>query len=226
MARHFDQEIQELFGKLMLMGNLAESMIKLAVTALVERDESRIGEVFAKEHEVNELQIEVDDQAIKLTATQQPVAEDVRFLFVASRVATDLERIADQAVNICQNAHQVLTYPMVKPLVDFPILAEVAQKMIRESLESLARRDSDLARRVFEDEKRVDAFRDQIFRELLTYMMSDPRTIPAVLALILISRSLERVGDHATNVAEEVIYLVQGRDLRHHHETKKRGLGS
>jgi len=226
MERHFDQDIQELNSKLMLMGSLAESMIKLSVSVLVERDESHVGEVFAKEHEVNELQIEVDDRAIKLIALQQPVAEDVRFLFIATRVATDLERIADQAVNICQSAHQVLTHPLVKPLVDFPILAEVTQKMVRESLESMARRDVDLARRVFEDEKRVNAFRDQIFRELLTYMMSDPRTIPAAIGLILISRSLERVSDHATNIAEEVIYLVQGRDLRHHHETKKRGSGS
>ncbi|MBI2932808.1 MAG: phosphate signaling complex protein PhoU [Planctomycetes bacterium] len=224
MHRHFDDQIEELRGRITLMGGLAESMIRLATRMLVERNETHVDDVLAKEEEVNDLQIEVDDRAVKLTALQQPVGWDVRFLFIASRIATDIERIADQAVNICQNVHHLLQYPSVKPLVDLPIMAELAQKMVRDALESFARRDPVVAQRVLEEEKKVDAFKDQVFRELLTYMMSDPRTIPPALSLILVSRNLERVGDHATNIAEEAIYLVQGRDLRHHHEEKTRTL--
>lgn len=226
MVRHFDEQLEELRRRLVLMGSLAESMIGLAVRTLMERDEKHAAEVFRKEEEVNELQIDVDDRAIKLTALQQPVAADVRFLFMASRIATELERIADQAVNICQNAHYALMAPPLRPLLDLPLMADVAQKMVRESLESLMRRDCARAEQVLEDEKKVDAFKDKIFRELLTYMMADPATIPRALALILISRNLERVADHATNVAEEVIFLVQGRDVRHRHDLKLRRAGA
>jgi phosphate transport system protein len=222
MHRHFDEQIQELNARLMMMGRTAESMIELAVRVLVERNERHSAAVFAKEEEVNDLEIEIDDRAVKLTALQQPVGVDVRFLFTAIRVATDVERIADQAINICQNAHHLLQHAPVKPMVDLPIMADIAQKMVRDAIEALAKRDCSIARRVLDEEHKVDAFRDQIFRELLTYMMSDPRTIPPSIALVLISRNLERVGDHATNIAEEVIFLVEGREVRHHHETKKR----
>lgn len=169
-----------------------------------------------RENEVNELQIETDDWAITLTALQQPVGSDVRFLFMASKIASERERIGDQAVNICHHADTLIRTPPLKPLVDLPVMAEAARKMVRDSLESLARRDVNRARTVLRDEERVDARRDQIFRELLTYMMADPATIPRALALLLISRSLERVGDHATNISEEVIYWVQGTDIRRH----------
>ncbi len=220
MHRHFDEQIQEMRQKLVIMGSLAESMIALALRTLIERNERHAEEVNRKETQVNGLQIEIDDQAVKLTALQQPVGSDVRFLFMACRITSELERIADQAVNVCQNAHFLLQAPPLKPFVDMPIMAEVAQKMVRDSLESLVQRDVGLAEKVLREEEKVDAFRDQIFRELLTYMMADPATIPRALSLILISRNLERVGDHATNIAEEVIYWVQGRDIRHHHDEK------
>ena len=159
---------------------------------------------------------------MKLTALQQPVGGDVRFLFMASRIATELERIADQAVNIMENAHHVLKAPPLKPLVDLPVMGEIAEQMVRDGLQSLIDKDCTLAGRVLEEEKKVDAHRDQIFRVLLTYMMADPGTIERALALILISRNLERVGDHATNIAEEVIYLVEGREVRHRHESNLR----
>jgi phosphate transport system protein len=222
MTRHFDGQIQDLEQKLVVMGRLAESMVEAALRTLIERDERLCQEVHRKEHEVNGLQIEVDDRAVKLTALQQPVATDVRFLFMASRIATELERIGDQAVNICQNAHHVLNAPPMKPIIDLPMMGDIAQKMVRDSLESLVRRDCALANHVLEEENKVDALRDQIFRVLLTYMMADPGTIQRALALILISRNLERVGDHATNVAEEVIYLVEGREVRHLHEINTR----
>ena len=218
MQRHFDEKIQELLERLLLMGRLAESMIQAAMRTLIERKEACCSDVHRKEREVNDLQIEVDDRAVTLTALQQPVATDVRFLFMASRIATELERIGDQAVNICENAHHVLKAPPLKPLVDLPQMGEIAERMVRDALEALVNRDVALANRVLEQEERVDAFRDQIFRVLLTYMIADPGTIERAIALILIARNLERVGDHATNIAEEVIYLVEGREVRHSHE--------
>jgi phosphate transport system protein len=219
---HLDEQIQELLRRLLLMGRLAESMIQLALRTLIERNELLGAEVNQKEKEVNDLQIEIDDTAVKLTALQQPVGGDVRFLFMASRIATELERIGDQAVNIIQNAHHVLKAPAMKPLVDLPVMGEIAEKMVRDSLDALINRDCSMAMQVLEDEKKVDAHRDQIFRVLLTYMMADPGTIERALALILISRNLERVGDHATNIAEEVIYLVEGREVRHRSESDAR----
>jgi phosphate transport system protein len=222
MQRHFDEQMQELLQKLLLMGRHAESMIQTAMRGLIERNESLAAEVQDKEREVNALQLEVDDWAVKLTALQQPVASDVRFLFMASRICTELERIADQAVNICQNTHHVLKAPPLKPLVDLPLMGQMAEKMVRDALEGLVKKDCTLAEQVLEDENTVDAFRDQIFRVLLTYMMADPGTIERALALILISRNIERVGDHATNIAEEVIYLVEGREVRHRRARKNR----
>jgi phosphate transport system protein len=197
------------------MGSLAESMIDLAIRHLVEREESYARAVLEKEEEVNSLQVEIDDEAIRLTALHQPVAKDVRFLFTASKIVTDLERIADQAKNIVQNAKYALAQPALKPLVDLPIMAEIAQKMVRDALTAVINRDVAQAEKIMDDEKKVDAFRDQIFRTLLTYMMADPGTIQRALSLILISRNIERIGDHATNIAEEAIYIVQGRDVRH-----------
>ena len=222
MTRHFDQQIEDLLQKLVRMGHLAESMIQVSLRALVERNESLCEEVNHKENEVNELQIQVDERAVTLTALQQPVGTDVRFLFMSSRIATELERIADQAVNICGNAHHVLQGSPLKPVIDLPVMGEVAEKMVRDSLEALVRKDCTLANEVLVEERKVDAYRDQIFRILLTHMMADPGTIERALALILISRNLERVGDHATNIAEEVIYLVEGREVRHSHELKIR----
>jgi phosphate transport system protein len=222
VQRHFDDQMQAMRQRLVEMGSLAESMIASALRTLLERNERYSEEVHRREEQVNELQIEIDDMAVKLTALQQPVGSDVRFLFMAARITSELERIGDQAVNICQSAHFLLQAPPLKPFVDIPIMAEIAQRMVRDSLESLVRKDVTLANRVLQEEDKVDAFRDQIFRELLTYMMADPATIPRALSLILISRNLERVGDHATNIAEEVIYWIQGRDIRHHHQDKLR----
>jgi phosphate transport system protein len=222
LQRHFDEQMQDLLQKLVLMGRLAESMLQLAMRSLIERNENLCAEVDRKEQEVNNLQIEIDDRAVTLTATHQPVGTDVRFLFMASRIATELERIADQAVNVCQNAHHVLKFPPLRPLVDLPMMGEIAEKMVRDGLEALVRKDVALAEQVLQDEKKVDAYRNQIFRVLLTYMMADPGTIERAIALILISRNLERIGDHATNIAEEVIYLAEGREVRHRYESRSR----
>ena len=212
---HFHDQLNQLLQRVVLMGSLAESMIQIAIRGLIERNEALFKEAFAKEQQVNTFQVEIDDRAVKLTVLQQPVAEDARFLFMASRIGGELERIADQAINVCQNVHYVLESQALKPLVDLPIMADLAQQMVRDSMTAMINRDVALATRVLEEEKKVDAFRDQIFRTLLTHMMGDPRTIQQAISLILIARNLERIGDHCTNIAEEVIYWIQGRDIRH-----------
>jgi len=213
--RHFHEQLQDVLKQITIMGSLTESMITLAMRMLVERNESLVDEIYRKEDEVNALQVSIDDTAIGLIATQQPVGKDVRFLFMTSKIVTDLERIADQAKNICQNAQFVLAQPPLKPMIDLPIITEIAQKMVRDALTAVIDRDVALAERIMQEESKVDAFRDQVFRTLLTYMMADPGTIQRALSLILISRNIERIGDHATNIAEEAIYIVQGRDIRH-----------
>jgi phosphate transport system protein len=213
--RHFHEQLQDVLKQITIMGSLTESMITLAMRVLVERDPSLMADIYRKEDEVNALQVRIDEMAISLTATQQPVGKDVRFLFMTSKIVTDLERIADQAKNIAQNAQFVLAQPPLKPIVDLPIMADVAQTMVRDALTAVIERDVNLAERIIREESKVDAFRDQVFRTLLTYMMADPGTIQRALSLILISRNIERIGDHATNIAEEAIYIVQGRDIRH-----------
>ena len=219
--RFLHEQLQDVLKQITIMGSLTESMIGLAMRVLVERDASLTDEVMRKEDEVNALQVSIDEASINLIATQQPVGKDVRLLFMASKIVTDLERVADQAKNICQNARFVLAQPPLKPMVDLPIMAEIAQKMVRDALTAVIERDVALAERVMHEESKVDAFRDQVFRTLLTYMMADPGTIQRALSLILISRNIERIGDHATNIAEEAIYIVQGRDIRHHGSSPK-----
>ena len=213
--RHFDELLQELLQKVVAMSTITEGMIEMAVKALVDRNEAHVAQIWIKEQEVNTLQVEIDERAVALTAMQQPMARDVRFLFMASRIGGEVERIADQAINISQNAHFVLQGPPLRPLVDLPIMADIVQKMVRDTVTAMIKKDVSLAEKVLEEEAKVDAFRDQTFRTLLTYMMADPGTIGRALSLILISRNLERIGDHATNIAEEVIYWIQGRDVRH-----------
>src|SRR5689334_15306495 len=194
--RHFEEQLGELFQRLVLMGSLAESMIRGAVRSLMEQNEALAADVFAKENEVNALQVEVDDRCVKLTATQQPVASDARFLFMASRIGGELERIADQAINISQNARHVIEappLPPLRPLVELPIMADVAQKMVRDSLTAMISRDVSMASIVLEEEKKVDAFRNRIFATLLTWMKEDPAAIERSLSLILIARNLERI---------------------------------
>jgi phosphate transport system protein len=222
MHRHFEEKFAELKGRLVHMGTSAEWMVDEAIRSLIERKAERHDAVFTREEEVNELHIEIDERVIALLALEHPVATDLRFVVMCSKIASDLERIGDQAVNICQNAAVLLQHPPLKPLIDMPMMAGIAGKMLKQSLDAFVRGDAALAQEVLNTDDQVDAFKDQIFRELLTYMMADPATITRALSLILISRNLERVGDHATNIAEDVIYLAQGRDVRHHHEEKKR----
>ena len=199
------------------MGGIVEQRVSQAVLALMERRAELSDAVIAGDKEVNDLQIEIDDRCLKLLALQQPMASDLRLITSAMKINADLERIGDQAVNIAENANQLLSQPPLKPLLDLPRMAEIAQQMTRDSLDAFVHRDSALARKVLERDDEVDQLKDQNFRVLLTYMMADPGTIERALGLILISRNLERIADHATNIAEDVIFLVEAKDVRHHH---------
>lgn len=215
MERHFEKELGQLNKKIIEMGSKAEEMIRLAIQALVERNMDLAARLPGLEQEVNHMQLDVDERALRLLATQQPMAIDLRFLVTAIKINSELERIGDQAVNIYESTQILLQRPTLKPLLDLPMMAEIAQAMLRESLDAFIKRDPLQAEAVIMEDDRVDDLKDQIFRELLTYMMSDPSTIPRALSLILISRNLERIGDQATNIAEEVIYMVEGKDVRH-----------
>jgi phosphate transport system protein len=216
--RHFDQELQSLKEKLLSMASLAESMIYKAVKSLTERDSSLIEQVNADEKTVNLLEIEIDDLCLKLLALKQPMATDLRFVTSAMKIDNELERIGDMAVNITQCSAVLIRQPQLKPYIDIPRMADLAQKMVKDSLDSFIKQDVKLARSVLTRDDQIDDLGEQIFRELLTFMISDPSNIPRALQLILVSRHLERVADHATNIAENVIYLVQGKDIRHHIE--------
>ena len=222
MERHFDQETTKLNEKLIRMASIVEEMIRITVKSLIDRNSSVLETINPKEKEINKLQIEIDEDVVTLIARMQPVATDLRFLIAASKINSDLERIADQVINIGQNTVILLNYPQLKPLVDIPIMADIVQQMVRERLDAYIHKDIAQAQKVLNSDDKVDALKDQIFRELLTYMISDPKAIQPALCLILIARNLERIGDHSTNIAEEVIYIVQGRDVRHHHEEQKR----
>jgi phosphate transport system protein len=218
--RQFDKELQDLMRKLLRMAALAEGMIDMAINELVKRDEKLAERVPQCEDEVNRLQMEIDEAALALLATQQPVARDLRFILVATKISSELERIGDLAINITENVRVLAREPPLKPLIDIPRMAELARQMVRDSLEAFAREDALLAQKVILSDDQVDALKDQVLRELLTYMMGDPQAIGRAIALILISRHLERVADHATNIAEDVIYMVQARDVRHHKTPK------
>lgn len=216
--RPFDRGLDDLKKKLMHMAALAESMIDGAVAELMKNDARMAERVPQQEHDINHLQIEVDDAVVTLLATQQPVAGDLRFLLAATRINSDLERIGDLVINITENVQTLLKEPPLKPLVDIPRMAELARKMVRESLDAFVARDPARAQAVIMQDDEVDALKEQVVRELLTYMISDPSSIERALALILVARHLERIADHATNIAQDVIYMIQGRDVRHPRE--------
>ena len=201
--------------RLLAMGGLAEERVRESVLGLSTRDAARVDRVLEGDEPINDLHIEIDDRCFKLLALHQPMAADLRAI-VAAVKNTDLERVGDLAVNIAEAAKRYLQHPPVKPLIDIPRMGELAQKMLRDSLDAFVRRDMALAEAVLAADDTLDALKTQIFRELLTYMLQAPETIEPSLDLILISRHLERIGDHATNVAEDVIFILSARDVRHH----------
>ena len=223
MERHFDEQLQALKLHLTKMSALAETMIGDAVKALVQRDESVIPLVYEREEQVNRLQIEIDEMCLTMIALHQPAACDLRFIMGAAKTNADLERLADQAVNICNKAEKLLKEPPLKPFIILPEMSRIARAMLHDSLHAFVNRDVAMSRDVLVRDDQVDRMKSEITVELAAFMASDSATISRALALILIARNLERIGDHATNIAENTIFVVEGRDIRHHSDHRPDG---
>ncbi len=213
--RHFQDELDLLKQRLLTMGGLSEERVRESVRGLMDRDGSALDAVLAGDQPINDLHIELDDRCFKLLALHQPMAADLRVIVAAVKINTDLERVGDLAINIAEAGKRYLRHAPVKPLIDIPRMGELAQSMLRDALDAFVRRDIALAEAVLAADDTLDALKTQIFRELLTYMLQNPATIEPALDLILISRHLERIGDHATNVAEDVIFILSAKDVRH-----------
>ncbi|MEA2088120.1 MAG: phosphate signaling complex protein PhoU [Candidatus Caldatribacteriota bacterium] len=220
MERQFDQELNSLKENLLKMASLAEEAIAKSIKALVERDSNLAQKIIDQDSKINFLEIEINNQCLKLLALKQPMAVDLRFITSAMKIVSHLERIADQAVNISQRTLELLKQPLLKPLIDIPRMAELAQEMVRTSIDSLVNKDSLLAKRIGGRDNLVDDLNNQIFRELLTYMIEDPRTIKRAIELILVGRHLERIADLATNISEEVVFILNGKNIKHPNQEK------
>jgi phosphate transport system protein len=215
MQRHFDEELGELKKKLLRMAALAEDQITKALSALVSRDSGLAGRVIERDHEVNALDVEIDEDCIRLLAWHQPTAGDLRFITTAMKIATELERISDLAENVCERAIELNEEPQLKPYLDIPRMGDWALTMVKESIDAFVRADAGLARKVLKDDDFVDDLMHQLFRELLSFMLEDPRTTSRSIRLTFVAKYLERIADHATNVAELVVYMVEGKIIRH-----------
>ena len=215
-VRHFQEELEALQARLLEMGGLAEERVRAAVQGLVARDPAVIEKVMRGDEPINQLHIEIDNRCFTLLALYQPMATDLRSIVAAVKINTDLERVGDLAVNIAEAGRRYASHPPVKKLVDIPQMGDIAQAMLRDALDSFVRRDTRLARQVLNEDDRLDGLKTQVFRELLTVMLNDPVTVEPAIDLILVSRHLERIGDHATNIAEDVIFMVSALDVRHH----------
>jgi phosphate transport system protein len=214
-SKQFEQQLRALKDKLLLMSHHAEKMIADAIRALVERRPSLAEEVIKSDDEMDQLELDIDNQCYEILALEQPVARDLRFIATALKIVRDIERIGDIAVNIAERANELIQEPEMKRLIDLPIMAEAAQRILKESLDAFVNSDAELAEKVIRDDSFVDDCYEQIFRELLTYMMEDTKYISRALKVIFIAKHLERVGDHSANIAEMVIFLVRGQDIRH-----------
>jgi phosphate transport system protein len=214
-APHFQEELQLLKERLLVMGGLAEDRVQSAIRGLADADRAVLARVAGGDEAINELHIEIDDRCLKLLALYQPLAVDLRAVVSAVKINADLERVGDLAVNIAEAAARYLSHPPVKELIDIPRMGAMAQGMLRDALDAYVRRDIELAQAVLGRDDQLDALKTLVFRELLTHMRRDQATVQPSLDLILISRHLERVGDHATNIAEDVIFMVSARDVRH-----------
>jgi len=219
MERHFDQELADLKENLLRMAGFTEQSVAQALKALVQRDDALAKKVDADDAALDKLEIEIDDRCIKLLALRQPTATDLRFITMAMRLSGELERIGDQAVNIAHRAEELNREPLLKPLVDIPRMADHAQGMIHDSLDAFVYAKPNVAREVIKRDEKVDLLNRQLHRELTSFMIEDPHTITRCLNLMSVAHNLERIADHATNIAEDIVYLYEGRDIRHQNES-------
>jgi phosphate transport system protein len=213
--KRYGEELKKLREEILYMGGLVEDQIQKAVKSLVDRDSALAEIVIERDHEVNRLDVDIDDICIKLLALHQPAGRDLRFITTGLKITTDLERIGDMAVNICERALELNQEPQLKPYIDIPRMARISQRMIRESLDAFVREDTDLALKVCRDDDEVDQLNTQIFRETVTFMLENVQTISRATKISSISKYLERIADHATNIAEMVIFMVKGKSIRH-----------
>jgi len=218
--KHYEGQLRSLKEKLLLIGHKAETSIADATRALIERKPSLAQRVIDEDDQLDQLELEIDDICLEILAREQPVASDLRFIATAMKIVGDIERIGDNGVNIARRALEILDEPELKPIIDVPVAAAAAQRILKESLDAFVNGDAELAKRVIEGDRYIDDVCEQMLRELLTYMFEDPSTITRALRLIFVARNLERVGDHAANIAEMVIFLVDGQDIRHGHVAK------
>lgn len=215
MQRHFDEELAELKQKILRMGALVEEQIQEAMKALVDRDEVLARQVIENDRRVNTLDVEIDEACLELLALYQPAARDLRFITTAMKISTELERMSDLAENVCERTIELNEEPQLKPYIDIPRMAEMALKMVWEALDAFVKGDAMLARKVLRDDDAVDELNKQLFRELLSFMVENPQTISRGIRLSFVSKYIERIADHATNVAELIVYLVEGKIIRH-----------
>jgi phosphate transport system protein len=216
VERHFDEELKNLKQRLLQMADVTQAMIGLAVRILVERNQAIANEVFSHEDEVNHMEVSIEDEVLRLLALRQPAARDLRLLTAILKITNDLERIADEACNITEKAVRLLGEPLLKPLIDIPHMAKLAQTMVKDGINAFVNHDPKLAQEVCMHDDEVDKLNHQVFRELLTYMMENPKNVSRAVDLMLISRHLERIADHATNIGEDVVFIEVGKNIKHH----------
>ena len=213
--RHFDEELAELKATLVRMAGLTEDQIDQALSALTTRDSDQARQVIARDHKVNALDVEIDEECLRLLALHQPAARDLRLVTTAMKISTELERISDLAENVCERTIELNEEPQLKPYIDIPRMGNLARVMVKESIDAFVKDDSLLARKVLSNDDLVDELMEQVFRELLSFMIEDPHTITRAIRLSFVAKYLERIADHATNIAELVVYLVEGKIIRH-----------
>jgi phosphate transport system protein len=218
--RHFVEDLELLKTKLLEMGSLVEAAIQRSISAVTQKDRGAAEQVFVSEARINAIEIEIDEFAINLLALQQPMAADLRLIVAALKINTDLERMGDLAVNIAQRALSLMEGPVVKAMIDIPHIAGLVQSMVRKALDAFVHRDADLARSVLASDDAVDNMRTACYHELVSFMEQDTQNIQQALALLSVTRNLERIADHSTNIAEDVLFLVKGVDVRHHAEVQ------
>jgi len=215
MARKLEHDLSDLKDRVLRMGSLVEDAIRKSVSALVDRDRALALAVIDGDHVINTFDVEIEEECIRLLAIWQPTGSDLRFITTAIKIITDLERMGDMAVDICERTIELLEEPQLKPYIDIPRMAEAAQKMLKDSLDAFVAKDPESALKVCEADDFVDNLNHQIFNELLVYMLQDPKNISRAVRLTYVAKYLERIGDHATNIAEMVVYMVKGKVIRH-----------
>jgi len=219
--RHFVEELEQLKTKLLEMGSLVEASIQRSILAVTQKDRNAAEEVFRNEARVNTIELEIDEFAINLLALHQPMAADLRLIVAALKINTDLERMGDLSVSIAERAMSLMEGPVIKPMIDIPHIAGLVQSMVRKALDAFVMRDADLARSVLASDDAVDSLRTACYHELVSFMETDPQHIQQALNLLVVTRNLERIADHSTNIAEDVLFLVKGIDVRHHAEARQ-----